>query len=267
MFLGIFRGATFLGNFRGPRSSEIPDANSEEYFVGTSEDWTIGNFLGIYRGSSPSVYSEELSDDLVVLGVSSEIQFLGIPSEISEGFPRKNEFSKSYFRGLLSSCWRFSLSLGDMLELLESREGACFILVCGGGAQVTERGFLERRRARSVVIHLRGIGAWFQFISFLSRREVRFMYGLLQVQGEEPIPQPDILMVSSNDFSSIWCFSDCICYGSRPLRLDYVEVWTSERAFEPGDDIVWKALGGSDRSGLRRRSVFYSTSGLYHLAG
>ncbi|KAF3583897.1 hypothetical protein F2Q69_00029792 [Brassica cretica] len=103
MFLGIFRGAMFLGNFRGPHSSEIPDANSEEYFVGTSEDWTIGNFLGIYRGSPPSVYFEELSDDLVVLGVSSEIQFLGIPSEISEGFPRKNEFPRSYFRGLLSS--------------------------------------------------------------------------------------------------------------------------------------------------------------------
>uniref|UniRef100_A0A0D3DBZ3 Uncharacterized protein n=1 Tax=Brassica oleracea var. oleracea TaxID=109376 RepID=A0A0D3DBZ3_BRAOL len=103
MFLGIFRGTTFLGNFRGPRSSEITDANSEEDFVGTSEDWTIGNFLGIYRGSPPSVYSEELSDDLVVLGVSSEIQFLGIPSEISEGFPRKNEFLRSYFRGFFSS--------------------------------------------------------------------------------------------------------------------------------------------------------------------
>ncbi|KAF3549448.1 hypothetical protein DY000_02002685 [Brassica cretica] len=85
------------------RSSEISDANSEEDFVGTSEDWTIGNFLGIYRGSHPSVYSEELSDDLMVLGVSSEIQFLGIPSEISEGFPRKNEFPRSYFRGLFSS--------------------------------------------------------------------------------------------------------------------------------------------------------------------
>uniref|UniRef100_A0A0D3CW77 Uncharacterized protein n=1 Tax=Brassica oleracea var. oleracea TaxID=109376 RepID=A0A0D3CW77_BRAOL len=98
MFLGIFRGAMFLGNFRGPRSSEIPDTNSEEYFVRTSKDWTIGNFLGIYRGSPPSVYSEELSDDLVVLGVSSEIQFLGIPSEISEGFPRKKEFPRNYFR-------------------------------------------------------------------------------------------------------------------------------------------------------------------------
>ncbi|KAF3506391.1 hypothetical protein F2Q69_00002230 [Brassica cretica] len=98
MFLGIFRGTTFLGNFRGPHSSEITDANSEEDFVETSEDWTIGIFLGIYRGSPPSVYSEELSDDLVVLGVSSEIQFLGIPSEISEGFPRKNEFPRNYFR-------------------------------------------------------------------------------------------------------------------------------------------------------------------------
>jgi len=103
MFLGIFRGTTFHGNFRGPRCLEIPDANSEEDFVGTSVDWTIGNFLGIYRGSPPSVYSEELSDDLVVLGVSSEIHFLGIPSEISEGFPRKNEFSRSYFRRLFSS--------------------------------------------------------------------------------------------------------------------------------------------------------------------
>uniref|UniRef100_A0A0D3E4X9 Uncharacterized protein n=1 Tax=Brassica oleracea var. oleracea TaxID=109376 RepID=A0A0D3E4X9_BRAOL len=110
MFLGIFRETTFLGNFRGPRSSEIPDANSEEDFVGTSEDWTIRNFLRIYRGSPPSVYSEEFSDDLVVLGVSSEIQFLEIPSEISEGFPRKNEFTRSYFRQIFSSvCRRNSL--------------------------------------------------------------------------------------------------------------------------------------------------------------
>uniref|UniRef100_A0A0D3DN68 Uncharacterized protein n=1 Tax=Brassica oleracea var. oleracea TaxID=109376 RepID=A0A0D3DN68_BRAOL len=101
----------------GPRSSEIPDANSEEYFVGTSEDWTIGNFLGIYRGTPPSVYSEELSDDLVVLGVSSEIQFLGIPSEISEGFPRKNKFSRSYFRGLLSSRYKEGMFVIAKLKL------------------------------------------------------------------------------------------------------------------------------------------------------
>nr|VDD32242.1 unnamed protein product [Brassica oleracea] len=92
----------FLGIFRGLRSSEIPDENSEEHFVETSEDWTIGKSIEISRGSSPSVYSEDLSDELVVLGVSSEIHFLGIPSEISEGFPRKNEFPSSYFRGLVS---------------------------------------------------------------------------------------------------------------------------------------------------------------------
>ncbi|KAF2577425.1 hypothetical protein F2Q68_00003891 [Brassica cretica] len=99
---------SFLGIFRGLRSSEIPDENSEEnseeHFVGTSEDWTIGKSIEISRGSSPSVYSDELSDELVVLGVSSEIRFLGFSSEISEGFPRKNEFPKSYFRGLVSSC-------------------------------------------------------------------------------------------------------------------------------------------------------------------
>uniref|UniRef100_A0A0D3EB69 Uncharacterized protein n=1 Tax=Brassica oleracea var. oleracea TaxID=109376 RepID=A0A0D3EB69_BRAOL len=88
---------SFHGIFRGLLSSEIPDENSEEHFVGTSEDWTIGKSIEISRGSSPSVYSEELSDELVVLGVSSEIRFLGIPSEISEGFPRKNEFPKRYF--------------------------------------------------------------------------------------------------------------------------------------------------------------------------
>ncbi|KAF3523313.1 hypothetical protein F2Q69_00047291 [Brassica cretica] len=90
-----------------------------------NEDWTIGNFLGIYRGSPPSVYSEELSDDLVVLGVSSEIQFLGIPSDISEEFSRKNEFPRSYFRGLLSSepvwyYWQVPLS-GTMASLLKIR--------------------------------------------------------------------------------------------------------------------------------------------------
>ncbi|KAF3525532.1 hypothetical protein F2Q69_00050132 [Brassica cretica] len=127
MFLGIFRGAMFLGNFRGPHSSEIPDANSEEYFVGTSEDWTIGNFLGIYRGSPPSVYFEELSDDLVVLGVSSEIQFLGIPSEISEGFPRKNEFPRSYFRGLLSSRNRERGEVLDTTAIVTKLERRCVV--------------------------------------------------------------------------------------------------------------------------------------------
>uniref|UniRef100_A0A0D3E5W4 Uncharacterized protein n=1 Tax=Brassica oleracea var. oleracea TaxID=109376 RepID=A0A0D3E5W4_BRAOL len=106
MFLGIFRGTPFLGIFRGTRSSEFSDENSEEYFFGTSEDWTIGKSIEISRRSSPSVYSEELSDGLVVLGISSEICFLGIPSENSEGFPRKIEFPRSYFRGLVSSVCR-----------------------------------------------------------------------------------------------------------------------------------------------------------------
>uniref|UniRef100_A0A0D3D311 Uncharacterized protein n=1 Tax=Brassica oleracea var. oleracea TaxID=109376 RepID=A0A0D3D311_BRAOL len=82
---------SFLGIFRGLRSSEIPDENSEEHFVGTSEDWTIGNSIEISRGSSPSVYSEDLSDELVVLGVSSEIHFLG------NSFPRN---SIGNFRGI-----------------------------------------------------------------------------------------------------------------------------------------------------------------------
>uniref|UniRef100_A0A0D3CBG9 Uncharacterized protein n=1 Tax=Brassica oleracea var. oleracea TaxID=109376 RepID=A0A0D3CBG9_BRAOL len=111
-FLGIYRGTPFLGIYRwtcsleyteGPRSSEFSDENSEEYFVGTSEDWTIGKSIEISRRSSPSVYSEGLSDELVILGISSEICFLRIPSENSERFPRKNEFPKSYFRGFVSS--------------------------------------------------------------------------------------------------------------------------------------------------------------------
>ena len=99
---------SFLGIFRGLRSSEIPDENSEEHFVGTSEDWTIGKSIEISRGSSPSVYSEELSDELVVLGVSSEICFLGIPSENSEGFPRDFR-GKMNFRGVISEdfCRRY----------------------------------------------------------------------------------------------------------------------------------------------------------------
>ncbi|KAF3513339.1 hypothetical protein F2Q69_00003527 [Brassica cretica] len=74
MFLGIFRGTPFLGIFRGTLSSESSDENSEEHFVGTSEDWTIGKSIEISRGSSPSVYSEELSDEHVVLEISSEFR-------------------------------------------------------------------------------------------------------------------------------------------------------------------------------------------------
>uniref|UniRef100_A0A0D3EEP2 Uncharacterized protein n=1 Tax=Brassica oleracea var. oleracea TaxID=109376 RepID=A0A0D3EEP2_BRAOL len=87
---------------RDPVPLNIP----RDMFVGTSEDWTIGKSIEISRRSSPSVYSEELSDELVVLRISSEICFLGIPSENSEGFPKKNEFPRSYFRGLVSSVCR-----------------------------------------------------------------------------------------------------------------------------------------------------------------
>uniref|UniRef100_A0A0D3A7Y1 Uncharacterized protein n=1 Tax=Brassica oleracea var. oleracea TaxID=109376 RepID=A0A0D3A7Y1_BRAOL len=105
MFLGIYRGThsseyseglprniprdSSLGIFRGLSSSEIPDDNSEEHFVGTSEDWTIGKSIGIFRGDFRRTGGPR--------------SFLGIPSEISEEIPRKKEFSRSYFRGLISS--------------------------------------------------------------------------------------------------------------------------------------------------------------------
>ncbi|KAF2600260.1 hypothetical protein F2Q68_00010628 [Brassica cretica] len=96
------RGQVQKIHCQGHISSENPDDNSEEHFVGTSEDWAIGKSIEISRGSSPSVYSEEISDGLLVLGVSSEICFLGIPSEISEEIPRKNEFPRNYFREIIS---------------------------------------------------------------------------------------------------------------------------------------------------------------------
>uniref|UniRef100_A0A0D3DA72 Uncharacterized protein n=1 Tax=Brassica oleracea var. oleracea TaxID=109376 RepID=A0A0D3DA72_BRAOL len=83
---------SFLVIFRGLRSSEIPDENSKEHFVGTFEDWTIGKSIEISRGSSPSVYSEELSDELVVHGVSSEF---------CQKFPRDFR-GKMNFRGVIS---------------------------------------------------------------------------------------------------------------------------------------------------------------------
>ncbi|KAF2567374.1 hypothetical protein F2Q68_00024899 [Brassica cretica] len=92
---------SFLKIFRGLRSSEIPDENSEEHFVGTSEDWTIGKSIEISRGSSPSVYSEDLSDELAVLGVSSEFPRKFISSEFRRKFPRDFR-GKMNFRGVIS---------------------------------------------------------------------------------------------------------------------------------------------------------------------
>uniref|UniRef100_M4ER15 Uncharacterized protein n=1 Tax=Brassica campestris TaxID=3711 RepID=M4ER15_BRACM len=107
-FLGIFRGKKVPRNFSRDKSfSEFSDKHSEENFVETSDRNFRGlvhrNSIEIFRGRRPSVYSEEPSDELCVLGVSSEFCFLGIPSEISDGIPRKYEFPRRYFRRLVSS--------------------------------------------------------------------------------------------------------------------------------------------------------------------
>ncbi|CAF1743709.1 unnamed protein product, partial [Brassica oleracea var. botrytis] len=118
-FLGIYRGTrsseyteglvprniprdSFLGIFRRLRSSEIPDENSEKQFVGTSDDWTIGKSIEISRGSSPSVYSEELSDELVVLGVSSEFR-RKIPRDFRGKINFRGVISEDLFRRYLNS--------------------------------------------------------------------------------------------------------------------------------------------------------------------
>ncbi|KAF3577804.1 hypothetical protein DY000_02030243 [Brassica cretica] len=54
--------------------------------------------LGIFRGDF-----RQTRDPRNFLGISSEICFLGIPSENSEGFPRKEEIPRNYFRRLVSS--------------------------------------------------------------------------------------------------------------------------------------------------------------------
>ncbi|WZZ52896.1 hypothetical protein YC2023_053003 [Brassica napus] len=50
--------------------------------------------LGIFRG-----HFRQTNDP----GISSEVCFLGIPSENSEGFPRKEEIPRNYFRRLVLS--------------------------------------------------------------------------------------------------------------------------------------------------------------------
>ncbi|WZZ57754.1 hypothetical protein YC2023_057861 [Brassica napus] len=82
MFLGIFRTFFYKRIDRWIYVQKRIDRRSSEE---------------ISRRRSPSVYSEELSDELVVLGISSEICFLGILSENSEGFPSKEEIPRSYF--------------------------------------------------------------------------------------------------------------------------------------------------------------------------
>ncbi|WZZ08647.1 hypothetical protein YC2023_094568 [Brassica napus] len=76
------------------RASAGPGTLLEVYPSGYSDDI----FLGIFRG---------LSDELVVLGISSEIHFLGIPSKISEGFPRKYEFPRDFRGNMNFRGWNF----------------------------------------------------------------------------------------------------------------------------------------------------------------
>nr|VDC71544.1 unnamed protein product [Brassica rapa] len=119
--LGIFRGKKVPR--KSPRnicSSVFSDKHSEEYFVETSEDWTIG---------IPSVFSEETSDELRVLGVSSEFCYLGIPSEFSDRIPRKYEIPRRYFRGLVSSvCPRNSVIPTTYRRFFPS-VSRCFLVV------------------------------------------------------------------------------------------------------------------------------------------
>ena len=91
-----YRG-TLPRNFPRAPFLRIPDENSEEHFVGTSEDWTIGKSIEISRGSPPSVNSKDLSDELVVLGVSRKF----ISSEFRRKFPRDFR-GKMNFRGVIS---------------------------------------------------------------------------------------------------------------------------------------------------------------------
>uniref|UniRef100_A0A0D2ZVA2 Uncharacterized protein n=1 Tax=Brassica oleracea var. oleracea TaxID=109376 RepID=A0A0D2ZVA2_BRAOL len=75
MFLGIFRG-TYS---EGLRSSEIAEGNVPRKFPMPIPRKISSELPRIGPSEISSEYSEELSDDLVVLGVSSEIKFLGIP--------------------------------------------------------------------------------------------------------------------------------------------------------------------------------------------
>ncbi|KAF3590324.1 hypothetical protein DY000_02022422 [Brassica cretica] len=77
----------------------------------------------ISRRSSPSVYSEEFSDKQVILGISSEICFLRIPSENSEGFSRKEEIPRNYFRGLVSSATSWEYRSRDTWNQLKEVSG------------------------------------------------------------------------------------------------------------------------------------------------
>ena len=128
----------FLGIYWGTHSSEyteglVPRNSPKVHFLGNSR-WKFRgtfsqNFRGKFRGRSPSVYSEEISDELVVLGVSSEICFLGIPSENSEGVPRKMEFPRSYFRELVLSVCRRNNVIPTTYRRFFPSVCRCFLVV------------------------------------------------------------------------------------------------------------------------------------------
>lgn len=72
-------------------------------------------------------------------------------------------------------------------------------------------------------------------------------------------------------------FCLCIKWTSKSVFKPYLrDVWIVKRSFCPvvkswffvssGDDILRKTIGGSDRSGLRRRDVLGPKSGWYRMA-
>ncbi|KAF2568759.1 hypothetical protein F2Q68_00025477 [Brassica cretica] len=134
MFLGIYRGTRssefsegpvprnfprdpFLGIFRGTRSSEFSEGSVPRKFLMKIPRNISSELPRIGPSESPSKYPEEVlpryiprsfptnwwSSEFPRKFVSSEICFLRIPSENSKGFPKKIEFPRSYFRGLVSS--------------------------------------------------------------------------------------------------------------------------------------------------------------------
>ncbi|KAF2537917.1 hypothetical protein F2Q68_00023384 [Brassica cretica] len=108
---------SFLGIFRGTRSSEFSEGSVPRKFPMTIPRNISSELPRIGPSENPSKYPEEVlpryiprsfptnwcSSEFPRKFVSSEICFLGIPSEISEEIPRKNEFPRSYFRRLISS--------------------------------------------------------------------------------------------------------------------------------------------------------------------
>ena len=82
----------FLGIYRGTRSSEFSEGAVPRKFPMTVPRNVSSELPRIGPSENPSVYSEEISDGLVVLGVSSEFR---------RKFPRKFRGKKN-FRGVIS---------------------------------------------------------------------------------------------------------------------------------------------------------------------